>query len=108
MLIYTRQRMLACIACEVLRNMGFAVIRKGDDIFYREQKLSVSIASASPVSSKIHFGMNVRCDEYMSLEKMGIKDPIAVMKEIGKRYSMEIDDIEKDIRKSRPLEVFGE
>lgn len=105
-LAYSRQRLLACIAEEVLKDIGIIVKRNGDDLYYKDEKLSVSIASVSAVSHKIHFGMNVKCDEYMSFEKMGIKDPQPIMAEIGRRYVSEMDSIEKAMRKSRPLEVY--
>lgn len=104
-LAYARQRLLACIAAESLKHRGYIVTRKGDDLFYDGKKLSVGIAAAGPTSHKIHFGMNVRCDEYMSLEKMGVKDVDVLMEEIGGNYAGEIEDIEGDIRKSRPLEA---
>jgi hypothetical protein len=103
---YARQRLLACIAAEALKDMGFVVTRKGDDLFYKGGKLSISIASTSAVSCKIHFGVNVECEEYMSLDKMGIRDVNCVMVQVGERYAAEIEDTERDMRKSRPLEVF--
>ncbi len=106
-LAYTRQRLLACIAGEALKDMGLIVSRSGDDLFYNGEKLSISIASASAVSSKIHFGINVECEDYMSLSRMGLKDPLSLMRQIGERYAAEVEDIERDMRKSRPLEVFG-
>jgi hypothetical protein len=33
--------------------------REGDDIFFDDAKLSISIASISPVSAMIHFAVNV-------------------------------------------------
>ena len=104
---YYRQRLLACIAEEALKDAGFIVSRSGDDLFYNGGKLSISIASTSAVSCKIHFGINVECEEYMSLDKMGLKDAGGLMRQIGERYALEIEDIEKDMRKSRPLEVYG-
>ena len=104
---YARQRLLACIAGETLKDGGFIVSRKGDDLFYGGGKLSISIASTSAVSSKIHFGINVECEEYMSLSKMGLRDAGGLMWQIGERYALEMEDVEKDMRKSRPLEVFG-
>jgi hypothetical protein len=106
-LAYTRQRLLACIAEEALKDMGLMVGRSGDDLFYKGEKLSISIASTSAVSCKIHFGINVECEDYMSLNRMGLKDPSGLMRQIGERYAAEIEDIERDMRKSRPLEVFG-
>jgi hypothetical protein len=105
---YARQRLLACIAGEALRDMGFIVTRKGDDLFYKGGKLSISIASTSAVSCKIHFGINVECEDYMSLGKMGVTDADEVMRQIGERYAAEIEDMERDMRKSRPLEVFAQ
>ncbi len=107
-LAYTRQRLLACIALEALFDRRVAVTRSGDDLYYDGQKMSVSIASASPVSQKIHFGINVRSDEWGSLEKAGVSvaDAEALMAEIGSRYASEQDDIGRDMRKSRPLGVF--
>ncbi len=107
-LAYTRQRLLACIALEALIDRKVPVTRSGDDLYYDGQKMSVSIASASPVSQKIHFGINVRSDEWGSLEKAGLgpADAEALMAEIGSRYASEQEDIGKDMRKSRPLGVF--
>lgn len=34
-------------------------VRKGDDLYYGQQKLSISIASSSAVSSQIHFALNI-------------------------------------------------
>ena len=54
-----RQRLLVCLAAELLQAAGVAVARQGDDLFLAERKLSVSIATASPVSTLIHLGLNV-------------------------------------------------
>jgi hypothetical protein len=105
---YVRQRLLACIAAEVLKDMGFIVTRMGDDLFYNGGKLSISIASTSAVSCKVHFGMNVESEEYMSLGKMGIKDVDGIMRMIGERYAAEHEDMQRDMRKSRPLGVYGQ
>ena len=108
-LAYTRQRLLACIALEALIDRKVIVTRSGDDLFHDGRKLSVSIASASAVSHKIHFGIDVHSDEWGSLEKAGLSDAEAdaLMAEIGSRYAAEHADIEKDMRKSRPLGVFA-
>lgn len=106
-LAYTRQRLLSCIAMEALKDYKVDVLRSGDDLFYNGEKLSISIASASPVSAKIHFGINIRCDEYGSLEKAGITDAAGLMAQIGSRYASEHDDIQRDMRKSRPLGAFS-
>ncbi len=107
-LAYTRQRLLSCIALEALIDRKVLVTRSGDDLFNNGQKMSVSIASTSAVSQKIHFGINVHCDEWGSLEKAGLSDAEAdaLLAEIGSRYASEHADIERDMRKSRPLGVF--
>ena len=105
-LIYARQRLLAAIAGEALARLGYEVERRGDDLYYRGGKLSVSIASVSQVSAKIHFGMNVRSERYMSLEKMGIGSPERLLRSIARAYAGEIEDIERDLRKAKPLGVY--
>jgi hypothetical protein len=56
-----RQRLLICIAKEELeaRVAGLRLKRRGDDLYDGERKLSVSIATISPVSTLIHLGLNV-------------------------------------------------
>lgn len=55
-----RQRLLTVIASEVVaRRLGVAVERDGDDLYHGGRKLSVSIATLSPVSSLIHLGLNI-------------------------------------------------
>lgn len=71
------QRLITAMACEELnRRLGKnAVIRKGDDLFYDGRKLSVSIATASPVSVMVHFAMNVR--------KTGAPIPVSCLEEMN-------------------------
>ena len=35
------------------------ILRTGDDLFYGDGKLSISIATVSPVSALIHFAINI-------------------------------------------------
>lgn len=55
------QRLLVCQAFEVLRELGDCphLRRMGDDLHIGDAKLSVSIATVSPVSGLIHFGLNI-------------------------------------------------
>jgi hypothetical protein len=59
------QRLFASIAKDELqasaveREMALALMRNGDDLFAHGKKLSISIATQSPVSSLIHFAVNV-------------------------------------------------
>ncbi|MBI3555104.1 MAG: DUF366 family protein, partial [Deltaproteobacteria bacterium] len=53
------QRLLIVWAERLLREAGIAVARSGDDLFFEDRKLSVSIATVSPVSVLIHWGLNI-------------------------------------------------
>ncbi len=55
-----RQRLFAAIVQQELVYRGVPhVVRRGDDLYVGEAKLSVSIATLTPVSAVIHFGINV-------------------------------------------------
>jgi hypothetical protein len=56
-----RQRMLAGIVKEALEDSHrlHRLKRKGDDLYDGDKKLSISIATASPVSTMIHFAVNI-------------------------------------------------
>ena len=56
-----RQRLLAAIARDALlgRCPQCALRRKGDDLFIDDAKLSISVATLTSVSSKIHLGLNI-------------------------------------------------
>jgi hypothetical protein len=55
-----RQRLFIAIIKDVIENFtGTNLKRSGDDLFYDENKLSVSIATLSPVSTMIHTGLNI-------------------------------------------------
>ena len=55
-----RSRLLAALAFESLRNSaGDGLSRRGDDLYLGVRKMSVCVATVTPVSVKIHFGVNV-------------------------------------------------
>ncbi len=55
-----RQRLFIAIIKDVIEKfIGTSLKRSGDDLFYDEKKLSVSIATISPVSTMIHTGLNI-------------------------------------------------
>jgi len=61
---YMRQRLLVVILKDELAKLGIDSIRKGDDIYIISKndvykKLTVSIATISPSSMKIHLGINL-------------------------------------------------
>jgi len=56
-----RQRLLAAQAAECLRELTprlQELRREGDDLWVSDGKLSISVATASPVSSLLHFAVN--------------------------------------------------
>jgi len=54
-----RQRILVVLIGEELAARGAHLSRSGDDLFYLGRKLSVSIATVTPVSVVIHTGVNI-------------------------------------------------
>ena len=54
-----RQRLLICIIKEALEKRGFVIRRNGDDLFFEDKKLTVSIATKSVNSILIHTGINI-------------------------------------------------
>ena len=91
-----RQRLLASIVCDHVRRMGSApqVRRRGDDLWDGERKLSVAIATASPVSCLIHFGINVRTEGVpvpaAGLDEYSI-DPKALAESVLQAYAEEMN-----------------
>ncbi|RLF91350.1 DUF366 domain-containing protein, partial [Thermococci archaeon] len=80
--------------------------RKGDDIYVGDRKLSISIATISPVSIKIHIGINVTSRgvpqdvKAIGLQELGI-DPEEFMEESGRVLVEEFLKVRKDSMKVR-------
>ncbi|MBW6517841.1 MAG: DUF366 family protein [ANME-2 cluster archaeon] len=108
-LAYFIQRMLVVCAKDVLAQHGIESKRNGDDLFVEKGKLSVSIATAGISSEKVHFGMNISCEgtppdvRVACLDLLGIMDVMGLAGEIASAFVHEMDDIESDIVKTRPL-----
>lgn len=70
--------------------------REGDDLFYNDRKLSVSIATKSIVSGLIHTALNIDCTgapvKAVDINEIGIKDIKTLAQKIMQRYT---DNIEK-------------
>ncbi len=92
-----RQRLFISIIKETLEDMGVIVKRKGDDLFYKNRKLSVSIATKSTVSGLIHTGINLVSTgapiEVSSVCEMGI-DEDKLINEILARFCQETGDMD--------------
>ena len=114
---YLRQRLLVMIFREILTEYGIATTREGDDIFVYGRKLSISIASVSLSSAKIHFALNLEDkgtpDDVKTIGLYDIKinnqqvfTESNIMELINKtvsRFIDEIETIEKDISKTKVL-----
>ena len=91
------QRMFITIIKEVLEQKGIQVKREGDDLFYKNRKLSVSIATKSLCSCLIHTGLNIIKEgapiEASDLSEMGIKDIKEFALLILEKYKQEAQDI---------------
>ena len=108
---YYLQRILIVCVQDVLRNLGVTAERCGDDLFVDGGKLTVSIATAGISSEKIHCGINLTdrgtpADaNAVGLSELGIDPDLweEIGQEIADRFISEINDIESDICKTRPL-----
>lgn len=92
-----RQRLFAVLVGECLAELGAVVRRDGDDLFAApdggaERKLSISIATRSPVSSLMHFAVNVTTDAVpvpaCGLIELGV-EPDALADAVLARYVAE-------------------
>ena len=109
---YLIQRLFISVLAEVIKDLGVPVHREGDDLFVGEGKLTVSIASVSAVSEKLHCGVN--------LSVKGVPKGVAAAslppkvlehfggwqrfgREVAERVVAELVDIERDITKTKPL-----
>ena len=93
-----RQRLLICIIKEALEKRGYKITRSGDDLFFDDKKLTVSIATKSVNSVLIHTGININSEgapvKASGLASdLGLSDIKDFAREILNRYSQEIDDI---------------
>ena len=93
-----RQRLMICIIKEALEKRGIIITRSGDDLFFDNKKLTVSIATKSATSVLIHTGINIISTgapvKASGLsEDLGINDVREFAEEVLKNYSEELQDI---------------
>jgi len=106
------QRLLCSITQDVLNSelsksgAGRVVDRKGDDLYVGQGKLSVSVATVSPVSGLIHLGLNITTEgvpvEAACLAGMSI-DYKWIAGEVLARFAGEIDSCTRAASKVRPV-----
>lgn len=102
------QRLLCSITQGVL-NSGVgrpAVERRGDDLFLGRGKLSVSVATVSPLSGLIHLALNITTAgvpvEAACLADLGL-DHKWVAGEVLQRFADEVDSVVRASGKVRPV-----
>ena len=114
-LCYHRQRLFVTIVKDILENHGIKTRRDGDDLYVekgdKDGKLSVSIATCSVSSMKIHFALNLtERGTPDDVETAGLLECGSVLKrddipdvadEACSNYIKEISSIESDITKTR-------
>jgi len=93
-----RQRLLMASILECLRKEASSVpwMRAGDDIYVGKLKVSVSIATKSPVSTLIHAGINIETKDTpvptFGLEQANV-DPKVLSGEVLFRFKEEMEGI---------------
>ena len=103
-----RQRLMISVIKEALEKRGIKTVRSGDDLFFNNKKLTVSIAAKSVNSVLIHTGVNILSSGAPIraaglTEDMGITDIKDFAKEVLKNYSEELADIVMASTKVRGL-----
>lgn len=104
------QRLMMVWAERLLRESGVKdVVRSGDDLFIGDKKLSVSIATVSPVSVLIHWGLNIDSTG-APVKAIGFKDlgwtqaeVLAFAKKLLTHYIEELEEIRLAQCKVRPV-----
>ncbi len=101
------QRLLVSIVQSHLMGAGVTLIRKGDDLYLKNKKLSVSIASCSAVSSQIHLGINIE-NGGTPVPTCALKDfsiePVKFATAIMEKFTSEYISIVEATQKVRPLQ----
>jgi len=115
-LCYHRQRLFIMMARDILKQLGLKTLKDGDDLYYitddrKKAKLSVSIATCSINSIKIHFAINITSKGTpRDIEITGLKECIEDLNmdkifkladNICNNYINELKNIEKDICKTK-------
>lgn len=96
------QRLFANVVREVLNELNSTnnqvkkLRREGDDLYFENLKLSISIATISPLSTLIHFAVNVSRlgtpVPTLSLKDLGV-DPKVFALEVMKSWQREMVDV---------------
>ncbi len=103
-----RQRLLIAIIEMELKKFPQCqnIRREGDDLYDNQAKLSVSIATSSPVSCLIHTGLNISSRNTPVLTK-GLNDydlaPKPLALKIMEQFASELESVKQACTKVRPV-----
>lgn len=92
------QRLFVSIIAETLKSFNKEIIveRRGNDLYDKDAKINVSIATASPVSTLIHVGVNIESNG-TPVKTKGLNDykidPNKFAEAVLKRYNDEVEGI---------------
>ncbi len=80
--------------------------REGNDLYEKDKKLSVSIATATPLSTLLHVGVNIET-EGTPVPTVGLReeriDPVVFAKEVLQQFVQEFDGVYHDLCKVRSV-----
>ena len=117
-LVYYMQRLLIICIKEILEKKNIKTLREGDDLYIPvlnnngiiKKKLTVSIATIGISCEKIHCGINLTSKgtptdvEVIGLFELGLNiNWKEISMDIAKMFVKEVNDIEKDIFKTKCL-----
>jgi hypothetical protein len=103
------QRLFMAAAERLLIDSGLRAVRRGDDLFIDERKLSVSIATVSAVSVLLHWGINIDSTgapvKACGLGEFGWNDTrvLDFAKQLLRYYSEEVQSVQIARCKVKPL-----
>jgi hypothetical protein len=103
-----RQRLFVTILkekCEAL-TPKLRLQRKGNDLYDGDKKLNVSIATATPLSTLLHIGVNIET-QGTPVPTTGLRDyqidSVSFAKEALQQFTQEVDGVYHDLCKVRPV-----
>lgn len=97
-MIWMQRLLIAMIQEQINIKQGkYVITREGDDLYYHKRKLSVSIATVSPVSGLIHTGLNIIGTgapiPIAYLEELSI-EPVELAKKVLEHFAVEFEEVE--------------
>ncbi|MBI1909551.1 MAG: DUF366 family protein [Deltaproteobacteria bacterium] len=102
------QRLLVSLAQQeiLFRLQKPVVVRAGNDLYEGDAKLSVSIATSSPVSTLIHYGLNISSAN-TPVKTKGLNDyqidPVPFAKTLLETFRHEVESLKEARAKVKPV-----